>query len=99
MLNITKQSENGKAVINLSGDLDTLTADELRNEVDGFLEGVTDMTLDLEGLDYITSAGLRVILDIQKTMDNQGEMRVLHVCEDVMDVFELSGFTKILTIE
>lgn len=99
MLNITKHSKNGIAFLGLEGELDTLTSKNLQDEIEGFLDGVTDLTVDMEGLVYITSAGLRVLLAIEQTMEEQGSMRVLHVCEDVMEVFELTGFSEILTIE
>lgn len=99
MLTINKHSENGIAFIGLEGELDTLTSKDLQDELEGFLDGVTDLTVDMEGLVYITSAGLRVLLAIEQTMEDQGEMRVLHVCEDVMDVFEVTGFTEVLNIE
>ena len=99
MLTINKHSENGIAVLSLEGELDTLTSKDLANEIEGFLDGVTDLTVDLEGLVYITSAGLRVLLVIEQTMEEQGKMRVLHVCEDVMEVFEVTGFTEVLIIE
>ena len=99
MLTITKRSENGIAFIGLEGELDTLTSKDLQDEIEGFLDGVTDLTIDMEGLVYITSAGLRVLLAIEQTMEEQGEMRVLHVCDDIMDVFEVTGFTEVLNIE
>lgn len=99
MLHITKRSENGIAFIALEGELDTLSSSDFYADIDGFLDGVTDLTIDLEALEYITSAGLRVLLAVEQTMEDQGEMRVIHVCEDVMDVFEVSGFTEVLNIE
>ena len=99
MLVIDKKSENGIAVLGLSGELDTQTAEDLREAVEGFLDDVTDLTIDMEGLTYITSAGLRVLLAMAQTMEDQGDMRTLHVCEDVMDVFEVTGFTEVLSIE
>lgn len=99
MLNIKKRSENGTAYISLEGELDTLSSKDFQEAIDGFLEGVTDLTIDIAKLDYITSAGLRVLLSIEQTMEEQGEMRVRNVCEDVMDVFEVSGFTEVLNIE
>lgn len=99
MLHITKRSENGIAFIALEGELDTLSSSDFHADIDGFLDGVTDLTIDLEKLEYITSAGLRVLLAVEQTMEDQGEMRVIHVCEDVMDVFEVSGFTEVLNIE
>lgn len=99
MLNITKHSENGKAVVAIEGEINTLSAKELEAELEGFLDGVVDLTIDMKGVPYITSAGLRILLATEETMEDQGEMRVINVCEDVMDVFEVSGFTMVLNIE
>ena len=65
----------------------------------GSLEGATSLTLDLEKLEYISSAGLRVLLAAQKIMNQQGEIKVAHVSETVMEIFEVTGFSDILTIE
>jgi len=99
MLKISKQLEDGKAYVSLEGELNTVTASDFRDEVQGFIDGVTDFTIDMKDLVYITSAGLRVLLWIVQTMEDQGELRVLNVCEDVMDVFEVSGFTEVLNLE
>ena len=99
MLNITKQIENGKAAIGLSGRLDTVTAPELEAELKAALEGVSELTLDFEGLEYVSSAGLRVLFGAQKTMNKQGEMKLTHVNETVMEIFEITGFSSILSIE
>ncbi|MBR2716450.1 MAG: STAS domain-containing protein [Oscillospiraceae bacterium] len=99
MLNITKQIENGKAAIGLSGRLDTVTSPELEAELKAALEGVSELTLDFEGLEYVSSAGLRVLLGAQKTMNKQGEMKLTHVNETVMEIFEITGFSSILSIE
>ncbi len=99
MLKINTQLEDGKAYVSLEGELNTVTAKDFRSEVEGFIDEVTDFTIDMKDLVYITSAGLRVLLYIEQTMEDQGELRVLNVCEDVMDVFEVSGFTEVLNIE
>ena len=99
MLNINKTIENGKTVLNLEGRLDTLTAPELENTLKELLPGLTELTLDLEKLEYISSAGLRVLLSTQKAIGKQGEMKVCHVNETVMEIFEVTGFSDILTIE
>ena len=98
MLNIAKTIENGKAAFSLEGRLDTVTAPELEKELKGTLEGVRELTLDFEKLEYISSAGLRVLLAAQKTMNKQGEMRLLNVNETIMEIFEVTGFADILTI-
>ena len=98
-MNIVKTIEDGKAVFEIEGRLDTTTAPELEQELKDSLEGVTELVLDLGKLDYISSSGLRVLLTTRKIMQSQGEMKVTNVTETVMDVFEVTGFTDILTIE
>ena len=99
MLNINQTIENGKAAFTLEGRLDTITAPELEQALQDVLPGLTELTLDLEKLEYISSAGLRVLLSAQKTMKKQGIMKVVHVNETVMEIFEVTGFSEILTIE
>ena len=99
MLNICKKAEKEDVFITLEGRLDTTTAPDLEKELKSSLEGVTSLTLDLEKLEYISSAGLRVLLAAQKTMNQQGEMKVVHVCETIMEVFEVTGFFFFFTIE
>ena len=98
MLNIAKTTENGKTAIALEGRLDTTTAPELEKEFKASLEGVSELTLDFEKLEYISSAGLRVLLSAQKTMNKQGEMKLRNVNETIMEIFEVTGFSDILTI-
>ena len=98
MLNIHKQSEGGKLIVSLEGRLDTSTAPQLEEELKNSLDGVLALVLDLERLEYISSAGLRVLLSAQKIMNKQGEMEINHVCESVMEIFDVTGFTDILTI-
>jgi anti-sigma B factor antagonist len=99
MLNINKQAENGKLVIALEGRLDTTTSPVLEVELKSSLDGVTELIMDFEKLEYISSAGLRVLLSAQKTMNNQGSMKVIHVNETIMEIFEVTGFSDILTVE
>ena len=99
MLNINKTLENGKATFSLIGRLDTTTAPQLEKELKDSLDGVTELVLDFEKLDYISSAGLRVLLAAQKIMNKQGSMKVAHVNETIMEIFEVTGFSDILTIE
>ena len=99
MLNINKDIGYGKALFALVGRLDTTTAPELENELKESLKGVTTLTFDLEALEYISSAGLRVLLSIHKIMSKQGGMKVTHVNEIVQEVFEVTGFADILDIE
>ena len=98
MLNINKQIENGAAVFALEGRLDTNTSPDLEKELRSELPGVTSLTLDFENLEYISSAGLRVLLAAQKLMNKQGEMKVVKVNETIMEIFEVTGFSDILTI-
>ena len=94
------KKENGTALeIAIEGRLDTMTSPQLEEELKTGLEGITDLTFDFEKLEYISSAGLRVLLSAQKTMNKQGSMKIVHVSEPVMDVFDVTGFVDILTIE
>ena len=95
---IKKQDEN-KLNIAIEGRLDTMTAPAFENEIKNSLDGITELVLDFEKLEYVSSAGLRVILAAQKVMNKQGEMKIINVNEEIMDVFEITGFTDILTIE
>ena len=99
MLDINKTIENGNGAFALEGRLDTNTAPELEKELKDCFDGLTNLTLDFEKLEYISSAGLRVLLSAQKIMNQQGEMKVVHANETIMEIFEVTGFTDILTIE
>ncbi len=96
---INKTQEGTELTVALEGRLDTVTSPELEEALKESLDGITALTFDLEKLEYISSAGLRVLLMAQKTMANQGTMKVINVCEIIMEVFEVTGFTDILTIE
>lgn len=98
-MDIIKNCENGKLTLNVSGRLDTTTAPVLEEEFKSSLENISELVLDFEKLEYLSSAGLRVILFAQKTMNRQGKMVLKNVCSDIMDVFEITGFTDILTFE
>ncbi len=97
MLNIKKTLENEKAVFELEGRLDTSTAPELEQALREVLDSVKELTLDFQKLDYVSSAGLRVLLAAQKVMNKQGKMTIIHVSEAVMEIFEVTGFSEILT--
>lgn len=97
-MTITKTQSGTELNLALEGRLDTTTAPELEAELKTALDGVTELTMDLEKLEYISSAGLRVLLSTQKIMNKQGGMKVAKVNETVMDVFEVTGFSDILTI-
>ena len=88
-----------ETVIELVGRLDTTTAPALDKTINNDIEGTKNLILDLKDLEYISSAGLRVLLGAQKRMQKIGAMKVINVCEEVMEVFEMTGFADILTIE
>ncbi|HIY22616.1 MAG TPA: STAS domain-containing protein [Candidatus Flavonifractor merdigallinarum] len=98
-MTITKRAEGKKLTIALEGRLDTTTAPELEAELNSSLDGVTELVLDMAELLYLSSAGLRVVLAAQKRMNKQGHMTVTHVCADIMEVFEITGFVDILDIQ
>ena len=99
MLNIEKQKENDCLNIKLEGRLDTTTAPQLEEELKNSLTDVKQLILDFEKLEYISSAGLRVLLSAQKTMKKQGEMKLCNVNDIIQEIFEVTGFVDILTIE
>lgn len=95
-----EQVKNGaELTIQLEGRLDTTTAPQLEAVLEDALEGVSALSLDFSRLEYISSAGLRVLLSAQKRMNRQGSMRITHVGEVIMEIFEVTGFTDVLTIE
>lgn len=98
-MKITKELNGTTLNIALEGRLDTTTAPDLEKELKGSLDGVTELVLDFSKLDYISSAGLRVLLSAHKTMSGKGGMKVTNVNEIVQEVFEVTGFSDILTIE
>ena len=99
-MNLTKKAAGDALTIALEGRLDTTTSPQLDNELDVSLEGVKDLTLDFSELTYISSAGLRVLLRAQRKMNGcQGTMRVTGVSDSILEIFEITGFSEILTIE
>ena len=98
-MKISKTLNGGTLTIALEGRLDTTTAPEAEKEISGSLGGVNELVMDFAKLDYISSAGLRVLLSANKAMMNRGGMKVIHVNEVVMEVFEVTGFVDILSIE
>ena len=98
-MTITKKQNGTSLEIALEGRLDTTTAPELDSVVKSDLEGITNLTMDLEKLEYLSSAGLRVLLSAQKIMNKQGEMVVVNTNETIMEIFEITGFSDILTIQ
>ena len=98
-MTIEKYAENEKLTLKISGRLDTTTAPDLEKEIGDSLEVVEELVMDMEGLEYISSAGLRVILKAQKQMNTQGSMKLVNVNDSVLEVFDITGFIDILTIE
>lgn len=91
---------NGKELtVNLIGRLDTTTAPQLDSELKQNISGVEKLVLDFAALEYLSSAGLRVLLATQKVMNKQGEMLIRNVNDTIQDIFEVTGFSEILTIE
>ena len=99
MLNIQKTKEEDSIIYQLEGRLDTVTAPELEESLQEAFEEETNLVLDFEKLDYISSAGLRVLLSAQKILNTTGTMKVIHVNDTIMEIFEVTGFNEILTIE
>lgn len=99
MLNIDKKTEGTELFVALEGRLDTTTAPQLEAELKEALPGVTSLVMDFEKLEYISSAGLRVLLSAQKIMNKQGEMKLIHVSDVINEIFEVTGFSDILNIE
>lgn len=98
-MTIEKISEDKKLTVILTGRLDTATAPALETALMQELPGVENLTLDFAGLEYLSSAGLRVLLSAQKTMNRQGSMTVKNVNDIIMEIFEVTGFAEVLTIE
>ena len=98
-MTITKNLEGTKLTIALEGRLDTTTSPQLEAEMHPAIDDATELTIDLEKLAYISSAGLRVLLSAQKIMNKQGKMTIKNVCPEIMDIFDVTGLVDILNIE
>jgi anti-sigma B factor antagonist len=98
-MTINKSQKDNTLCINLEGRLDTMTAPELEAELNQSLGSVNELIFDFSKLDYISSAGLRVLLSAHKTMRTKGGMKVVNVNEIVKEVFDVTGFADILDIE
>ena len=96
-LEIKKNAD--RIVLEITGRLDTITAPALDTTINENLNEIKSLILDFKCLEYISSAGLRVLLSAQKKLQQVGEMKVINVCEEVMNIFEMTGFADILTIE
>ncbi len=99
MLNIQKNKNGTDFAIALEGRLDTTTAPQLEKELKDDIDGVSELSFDFSKLEYISSAGLRVLLSAQKIMNKQGHMVICNVNDDIMEIFEVTGFSDILDIE
>lgn len=99
MLKIDKTQSGDAAVFRLEGRLDTVTAPDLEQALQASLGGISELILDFEKLEYISSAGLRVLLSTQKTMMKKGGMKIRHVNDVISEIFDVTGFSDILTIE
>lgn len=98
-MTIEKVVENEKITLKIGGRLDTTTASELETELDAVLDRAKELVFDMTELEYISSAGLRLILKAQKTMNVNGSMRIVGANDSIMEVFDITGFLDILTIE
>ena len=98
-MTIEIKKNHQKTVIEIAGRLDTITAPALDKTINEDIGDTKNLVLDVKGMEYISSAGLRVLLGAQKKMQKIGSMKVVNVCQEVMDVFEMTGFADILVIE
>ena len=98
-MTITTAFDNDKLTVSPVGRIDTITAPELDAVIRDNTDKINDLVLDFAGVEYISSAGLRVLLAAQKAMNKQGSMKIRSVNADIMEVFEITGFSDILTIE
>lgn len=99
MLDIKKVKEGSNMTLTLKGRLDTITAPNLEDEIDESIDDVTDLVMDFQEIEYVSSAGLRVLLTAQQTMDEKGSMVIKNASDSVKDVFEITGFVDILNVE
>ena len=98
-MNIEKTVAGSAATLTITGRLDTTTAPELEATIDGCITEINNLVLDCNALEYVSSAGLRVILKAQKLMNARGSMKLTHVNAAIMEIFDITGFADILTIE
>ena len=98
-MTIQKKKEGAVLTVELDGRLDTMTSPQLETELRTSLDGITDLVLDITKLTYISSAGLRVLLSAQKVMNRQGAMTIRGASAEIMDIFDVTGFSDILNIE
>lgn len=99
MIKIEQKMENNRMTVAIIGRVDTATAPELEKVIDRCDATVAEMIIDMEQVEYISSAGLRVILKAQKIMSRQGQLKLRNVNDTIMEIFDITGFVDILTIE
>ena len=98
-MNINMQKDDSRLTVVLEGRLDTLTSPELEEQLENSLDGIKELIFDFSDLRYVSSAGLRVLIAAQKIMEEQGKMIIRNVCPTVMEVFDITGFIDVFTIE
>lgn len=98
-MQISTEKENSKLTVTVSGRIDTVTAPELEKYALDHMEGITEMALDLADVEYVSSAGLRALLQIHKDMSKQGKLKLLNINTAVKEIFGMVGFLRIFTIE
>ena len=98
-MNIVRNQQGSKLTLSLQGRLDTTTAPRLEGELRDAVIGISDLVFDLSDLEYVSSAGLRVLLSAQKVMNKQGTMTIIHAKPEIMEIFEVTGFVDILNIQ
>ena len=98
-MNINLEKQNDLLVVSLQGRLDTNTSPAFEEVINGVNNDVKELVIDIKELEYISSAGLRILLAAQKKMNKIGSMKVINVCDSIMEIFEITGFIDILTIE
>ncbi len=96
-MNLKRKTTNSSMIVAISGRIDTATAPDFEQGIKPYLEGISELILDFQDVNYISSAGLRALLSLQKIMMAKGEMKLINVNEAVCDVFEVTGFDEILT--
>ena len=96
-MNLKRKAVNSTLTVTVNGRIDTATAPDFEKGVKPYLDGVTELILDFKDVNYVSSAGLRALLSLQKQMMKQGEMKLINVNDEVCDVFEVTGFDEILT--
>ena len=98
-MQISAEKENSRLTVTVSGRIDTVTAPELEKYALDHMEGITEMALDLADVEYVSSAGLRALLQIHKDMSKQGKLKLLNINTAVKEIFGMIGFLRIFTIE